>query len=71
LFVWSAKPVAAPERRAPGEIHVDDGAVVVACGDGALRLERVALEGEPESTAIEWIRGAGRQSGKRLGRMEP
>lgn len=70
LLVWWAKP-APPAGLRPGEIRVNGTEVVVGCGDGALRVERVARDGEPESNAIEWIRRAGRRSGERLGRMEP
>jgi methionyl-tRNA formyltransferase len=70
LLVWSAKPAPAAGLH-PGEIRVSGAEVIVGCGDGALRVERVARDGEPESSAIEWTRRAGRRSGERLGRSEP
>ncbi|MBI2964399.1 MAG: formyltransferase [Deltaproteobacteria bacterium] len=69
LFVWWARPVAAPRALRPGEVHLDgEGGAWVGGGDGALRLERVQLEGEGEVTAAQWARGGGCRSGEVLGR---
>ncbi|MDR9391074.1 MAG: methionyl-tRNA formyltransferase [Trueperaceae bacterium] len=44
---------------APGTVlRVDDGGVLVACGDGAVRLERVTPAGKPSMPAADWARGA-------------
>jgi len=69
LFVWWARPAPAISGLAPGEMRVnDERGLLVGTGEGALRLERVAVEGEAECSAIEWIRGGGRLSGEFLGK---
>jgi methionyl-tRNA formyltransferase len=41
----------------PGELIVDDGAPVLTCGEGALRLVRVKPAGRREMNGEEWLRG--------------
>ena len=48
-----------PARGAPGEIvEIGPGGLSVACGNGALLLERLKPEGRGEMDAAEWARGA-------------
>jgi len=69
VLVWWAQPGAAKRTLAPGEIWVDaDGAVWVGAGEGALRLERVEVEGEPEQPAPQWAASGGCGSGEVLGK---
>lgn len=69
LFIWWAVPGAAPRSLSAGEIEVTpERQVWVGAGEGALRLERVELEGEGELSATEWAERGGCRSGDRLGR---
>lgn len=69
LMIWWARPSAASSGLAPGTIHVNaDGEVSVGTGGGALRLERVALDGDAEIAAADWARGGGCRTGDTLGR---
>jgi methionyl-tRNA formyltransferase len=69
LLVWWAKPTDPPRALRPGEVQAStDGAVTVGAGAGAVCLERVALDGEPEQSATEWMRGGGCRDGEFLGR---
>jgi methionyl-tRNA formyltransferase len=42
---------------APGEVSVRDGELVVATGEGSLRVGRLQVEGRRELTAAEFLRG--------------
>jgi len=69
LRIWQAAPVAlvAPAA-APGEvIEARDGRIVVATGDGALRLDMLQLPGRKPTLAAEFLR-ANPLQGARLGR---
>jgi methionyl-tRNA formyltransferase len=69
LFVWWAQRTPAPRRLRAGEIDLGGSqAVCVGTGDGALRLERVQVEGEAELSAAEWARNGGCRSGEVLGK---
>jgi methionyl-tRNA formyltransferase len=65
LLVLGSRP--AEGRGEPGEvIEVNARGVLVACGDGALRVERVKPEGRAEMAAAEWARGARLAVGDRM-----
>lgn len=69
LFVWWALPGSAPRELRPGEIYFDGtDSAYVGSGGGALRLERVQLEGEAELTAAQWARSGACRCGELLGR---
>jgi methionyl-tRNA formyltransferase len=51
----------------PGTLVTLEDAVLVACGDGAVRLERVQFPGRPWTTALEQVRGRRLTSGTVLG----
>ena len=56
------------DRSAPGTVvAVDDPAIVVASGDGALRLERVTPAGKATMDAAAWARGQRLDVGDRVG----
>ena len=55
LFVWWAKPLDRAHGTAPGTLlDVSEEGILVACGQGALRITRCQLEGEPEMDAFEF-----------------
>ena len=69
LKVWRAE-IGAPLSAStpPGEVvAVDTQAVVVATGDGSLRLREVQSPGKRRMPAAEWARGARLAVGERLG----
>jgi methionyl-tRNA formyltransferase len=63
--------VAVPQHAAggtPGEVlSLDPEGVIVACGSGAVRLERVQSEGRPQMPARDWANGASVRVGVRYG----
>ena len=53
-----------PGELPPGEILLDDGNLLVGCGGGgALRVTRLQPESRREMSAVEFLRGAGMESG--------
>jgi methionyl-tRNA formyltransferase len=67
LRVWSAEPAVQADVAAPGQvIEASDARLVVATGDGALRLTRVQLAGRRAVTAAEFL-NARPLAGARLG----
>jgi methionyl-tRNA formyltransferase len=68
VLVWWAQPAAdSAAVGLPGEvIAVDDTAVTVQTGNGALRLLRLQSQGEDESDASAWARAHGVTKGTRL-----
>ena len=70
LKVWAAEPLAALEIRggaAPGTIvDVSPDGVVVACGEGALRLTQLQKPGGKRLPAREFLAGAALERGQRL-----
>ncbi len=70
LLVWWARPLHGEgESLGPGEVALNAaGSVVVGTGDGVLRLERVAPEGEAEIDGPEWAAARGIRPGEFLGR---
>jgi len=67
VFVWWARPEEDRIGLAPGRVDVSSAAVRVGTGRGALRLDRVQVEGRAESDAREWATAAAIRSGDRLG----
>jgi methionyl-tRNA formyltransferase len=68
LFVWWAR---AEEHRldlAPGRVAFSSDAVRVGTGHGALRLERVQVEGQRERDARDWAVATGVRPHDQLGR---
>jgi len=69
LKVWRARPV--PGRGLPGTVlAVEPGAVVVACGDGALALEELQRAGSKRLPAAEFLRGFPLAPGERFKALE-
>jgi methionyl-tRNA formyltransferase len=68
LYVWWAIPLAAEVGEAPGRIvAVDRDGVLVAAGNGTLRLVTVQLEGRPELPASAFALSERLAPGDRLG----
>lgn len=67
LFVWWGWPERARAGLGPGRVAVSADTVRVGTGDGALRLDRVQVDGGPEIEAREWIKAAAVNSGDKLG----
>ena len=66
LKVWRACVL--PDRGAPGEVLRADGdELVVACGDGALRLEQVQRPGGKRLPARALLQSHAALAGRRLG----
>jgi methionyl-tRNA formyltransferase len=53
---------------APGTVHTDEDGIIVSCGRGALRIDRVQFPGRPWSTAADQVRGRRLTTGTVLGR---
>ena len=69
LLITSSAPVEG--RGVPGEVlAVTPEGVQVACGDGALELQRLKPEGRAELSAVEWARGSRLHPGERFIRWE-
>jgi methionyl-tRNA formyltransferase len=49
-----------------GEVQLVNGRVVVGCGDGAVHLQTVQVEGKPSSEASSWFNGARISEGERF-----
>jgi methionyl-tRNA formyltransferase len=64
-----ATAVATASRPAkPGEVILADKShLLVACGDGAVELLRVQLEGKKPVKGVEWVMGRGVKEGDLLG----
>jgi methionyl-tRNA formyltransferase len=59
LFVWWARPEEHRLDLEPGALELSSGTVCVGTGRGALRLERVQVEGQSERDAGDWAIAAG------------
>ena len=65
--LFGAKPVAGVRRGEPGEVvAIDDAGMVVACGDGALRISSVHPAGKRRLAPKQWASGRGIALGERL-----
>jgi len=67
LFVWWARPEEHCLDLEPGRLALSSDAVRVGTGHGALRLERVQVEGESERDARDWAIGTGVRPQDQLG----
>jgi methionyl-tRNA formyltransferase len=69
VTVWSAERMTAQSNQSPGTIMtVEDGAgVVVAAGDGAVRLKQIQLADKPRAWADDIAASAGFDSGDTVG----
>jgi methionyl-tRNA formyltransferase len=67
LFVWWGLPQEHRVDLEPGCVDVSSAALCVGTGRGALRLERVQAEGQPESEAQAWATAAAVRTGDCLG----
>lgn len=65
LKVWRAQ-VVADRRGLPGEVLDVKGGLLVACGDGALRIQELQRAGGRRLSADEFLRGRGLPRGARL-----
>ena len=69
IFVWWARSGPPAQALRPGEVWLaEDAAVWVGAGEGALRLERVEVEGQPEQPAPVWAASGGCRAGEILGK---
>lgn len=71
LKIWRAVPELSVNSfaREPGEIvKVENGAVTVATGEGALRILELQLEGKKRMSSQDFLRGVRMQPGEVLGR---
>ena len=59
IKIWRAEPVAMPTPAAPGEVLAADGehGVVVACGEGVIRLTELQKPGGKRLAASEFLKG--------------
>ena len=48
-------------------LDIDEHGMLVACGDGAVRVSQVTPAGKKRLSAAEWLRGRGVATGERLG----
>jgi len=65
--LFGARTTTAAARTEPGTVMVaDDDGLVVACGNGAVRVQQVQPAGQRRMTAAEWARGRGVTVGDRL-----
>jgi methionyl-tRNA formyltransferase len=71
LKVAGVSAVLPGEAGPPGTLTADDAGIIVACGRGAIRIQRVQFPGRPWSTAIEQTRGRRLATGMVLGARPP
>jgi len=65
--LYGARLVAGTARTKPGEVAAIDGdGLVVACGDGAVRILHVQPAGKKRMSPDEWLRGRGIAVGQRF-----
>ena len=58
LKVWQAKPIAGAEQAPAGQVlNADAAGIVIACGEGALLVEEVQLEGKKRMPAAAFLHG--------------
>jgi methionyl-tRNA formyltransferase len=67
LVVWWGRPDDTQFDIEPGRVEVSSDAIRVGTGHGALRLERVQADGQPETDPRDWVISARVRSGDRLG----
>ena len=65
--LFGARFAPRPESAEPGEVlSIGDDGLVVACGEGAVRLAQLQPSGKKRITAGEWLRGRGITVGQRF-----
>jgi methionyl-tRNA formyltransferase len=52
---------------APGTVHADTDGIAVACGDGAIRIDRIQFPGRPWASTADQVRGRRLATGMVLG----
>jgi len=67
LKIWKAEPVAAAPTEPGRLLAADKGGIVVACGEGALKILELQLESGRRMTAPEFLLGHPLPPGQRLG----
>jgi len=66
LKIWQAEPH--PGTAKPGEVlQAGKGGILIACGEGALRITQLQREGGRRVTAQEFVAGANLRAGEMLG----
>ncbi len=67
IKVHATRVASASRPAAPGEVILaDKGHLVVACGEGAVELVTVQLEGKKPVRGVDWVMGRGVKEGDRL-----
>ena len=67
LRIWAGRPLAAPAGPAGTVLEIAQDGIVVACGAGALFLQRLQRAGGKQLSAREFLLGARLAVGERLG----
>ncbi len=67
LHLWAARPV--ERAAAAAEVMVESGHLFVGCGEGALEVLEVQLEGKKRMPAIDFIHGRQPHNGEKLGSL--
>lgn len=68
LIVPCLRPVALSQPGEPGQLHIEEGRLFVACANSTwLELLELQLEGKKRLSAVEFLRGNPLTSGTRLG----
>lgn len=67
LLIHRGAAVDAPRSAAPGTVLANDSALVIACGQGAYRIDELQREGRGRMDAREFLRGTRVEAGARLG----
>jgi methionyl-tRNA formyltransferase len=67
VMLFGARVATASPGDAPGTVvSVDEGGLLVACGQGSVQIANVHPSGKRRITPIEWMRGRGIAPGERL-----
>lgn len=67
LKIWSAEPIVAPPASPGTVVRADEGAIVVACGEGALAITELQRAGGRRMRSGEFLLGRPLAVGARLG----
>jgi methionyl-tRNA formyltransferase len=67
LKIWKAEPISAGSNEPGHLLGPDKDGIVVACGEGALKILELQLEGGRRMTAPEFLLGHHLAPGQRLG----
>jgi methionyl-tRNA formyltransferase len=66
FHIWKARPVNADARLAPGELRVEGRRLLAGCGQGALELIEVQMEGRKRMPAAAFLNGFPLEAGEAL-----